>query len=99
MQLLNKTVSIRDVQRQYKDVAVTVGKSSRPIIVMNRSQAQLAMISLKQLAEYQRLKAFYFLEEVRATNKDVDFDDAYNDISSEVESVRQERYENSSSSN
>lgn len=91
MQILNQTVSIREVQRQYKDVAATVKKSKKPVIVMNRSQAQLALINLKQLEEYERLKAFSVLEDVRVANRDVDFDTAYADITSEVESVRRER--------
>ncbi|MEX0895857.1 MAG: hypothetical protein WDZ94_02865 [Patescibacteria group bacterium] len=98
MQLLNKTISIREVQRQYKAVAESVQKSKKPIIVMNRSQAQLALINLKQLEEYERLKNFAFLEELRSNNRNFRFDDAFSDITAEVESVRQRQYEKTSSS-
>jgi len=97
MQAVSQTVSIRSVQRQYKDVALAVQKSKSPIIVMNRSQAQLALLNLKQLEEYRRLKSFAFLEEVRAQNKNIDPQEAYADITAEVELVRQDRYEKNSS--
>lgn len=92
MPILNQTVSIREVQRQYRDVAAAVKKAKKPVVVMNRSQAQLALINLKQLEEYERLKAFSVLEDVRVANRDIDFDAAYTDITSEVEFVRQNRH-------
>ena len=98
MQFINQTISVRDVQRQYKDVALLVGKSKKPLIVMNRSQAQIALLSLKQLEEYERLKFFYSLEDIRSKNKDIDFNESYNDITAEVESVRKKRYAKTSRS-
>ncbi|NCN82746.1 MAG: hypothetical protein GW947_02150 [Candidatus Pacebacteria bacterium] len=99
MPYLNKTVSIRSVQRQYKDVVATVQNSDRPVIVMNRSQSQLAMISLELLDEYERLKSFAFLESIRTKNKDLAAVAAFREISQEVESSRLGRYEKTSSNN
>lgn len=98
MSLLNQTVSIRDVQRQYKFVAAAVQKSDKPIIVMNRSQAQLALISLKLLEEYKRFKSFIFLESIRTKNTSIDFNDFFGEITKEVENVRQQNYEEKTSS-
>jgi PHD/YefM family antitoxin component YafN of YafNO toxin-antitoxin module len=92
MSLLNNTVSIRDVLRDYKNVVTTVNNSNKPVIVMNRSQAQLALINLSQLEEYERLKSLDFLKTVRSKNKKVSFSTAFSDISEEVESVRQKRH-------
>lgn len=92
MHILNQTVSIREVQRQYKDVVATVQKSKKPVVVMNRSQAQLALINLEQLEEYERLKMFASLEKLRAQNQDIPFDEAFTEITEEVKSVRKQRH-------
>ncbi|OGJ39422.1 MAG: hypothetical protein A3A82_00665 [Candidatus Pacebacteria bacterium RIFCSPLOWO2_01_FULL_47_12] len=99
MSFLNKTVSIRSVQRQYKDVVAAVQNSDRPIIVMNRSQSQLALISLELLDEYERLKSFAFLEAIRIQNKDADLDQSFSEITQEVEVNRLKRHEETSRSN
>ncbi len=99
MPYVNKTVSIRSVQRQYKDVAAIVQNSDRPIIVMNRSQSQLALISLDLLEKYERLKSFAFLESIRSQNRDVDVAAVFDEITQEVESSRLGRYEKTSSRN
>lgn len=92
MQILNQTVSIREVQRQYKDVVATVQQASQPVIVMNRSQAQLAMINLQQLEEYERLKLFSIFEKIRADNQSVKIQKGLSDITAEVEVVRKQRH-------
>jgi len=97
MPLLNQTFSTRDIQRQYKTVVSAVKKSNKPILVMNRSQAQLALINLKLLEEYQRLKSFAFLESIRAQNKQIDFNQAFDEITTEVGIIRQQKYEEKTS--
>lgn len=93
MQLLNTTVSARDVQRSYSEIADAVMKSNKPVLVMNRNQAQMALLNLKQLEEYQYLKSFAFLESLRVKNKHVDFNTAFTDITDEVEAVRATHHE------
>lgn len=90
--MLNQTVSIREVQRQYKDVVSTVQQASQPVIVMNRSQAQLAMINLQQLEEYERLKLFSMLDKARTNNQSVRLQEGLSDITAEVEVVRESRW-------
>jgi prevent-host-death family protein len=56
-------VSVRQVQRQFQQVVTKVNQSKHHVIVMNRSQPQVAILSLAQLKEFERLQ---FLEKVRA---------------------------------
>jgi PHD/YefM family antitoxin component YafN of YafNO toxin-antitoxin module len=56
MKNLGYVVSIRHVQRYIQEVIAKVKRAPRPIILMNRTQPEIALVSLEQLKEFKRLQ-------------------------------------------
>lgn len=94
--LFPATVSARDLQRQYKKVLDKVKKTKTPVVVMANNTPQAAIVSLATLAEYNRLRAdqelFALIDRVRASNRDKDLEDAFAEITRDVEKIRQKIY-------
>ena len=88
MSILQQTISARDIQREYRQIVKKVQNSDKPVIVISRNQPQLAMINLKILEEYQRLKDFAFLDKIRSKNKNKSFVGLLDEIDQALTMVR-----------
>lgn len=56
--MLNITyTTIRDVQRNYKQVADDVNKHNTPVVVISNNQPQFAIVSMDMLQELQKIKS------------------------------------------
>lgn len=91
------TVAAREIQRGYKKVFDKVKKTKRPVVVMANNTPQAAIISLKMLEEYNKLRSdqelFTIIDAIHAKNRDSDPDAVLKDVTETVEAVRQEMYE------
>lgn len=95
--LFPSTVSAREIQRHYKKVFAKVKKVKRPIVVMANNTPQAAIISLDMLEDYTTYvlekKLFTAIDQIRAKNIEKDPQNVMNDITADVEDVRQSIYE------
>lgn len=51
-----RTITARDILRNYKEVFIRVKKSKEPAIVVTKNEPQVAIISLEQLEELKQLQ-------------------------------------------
>src|SRR5947207_9871981 len=50
------TISTRDIQRHYKEIFDHVKQTKRPAVVMSKKEPQVAIVSLDDLDELQKLR-------------------------------------------
>ncbi len=91
------TISAREIQRGYKKVFDAVKRTKKPVVVMANNNPQAAIISMEMLEKYTELEKeqvfWNTVDEIRASNADKNPDEVMKDITQEVETVRQQRYE------
>ncbi len=96
-QTFPSTISARAIQRGYKKIFEKVKKTKKPIVVMANNEPQGAIVSLEMLEEYNKLKSdlelFSIIDEIQAKNKDKDPNTVLEDVTRDVEEVRQKIYE------
>jgi prevent-host-death family protein len=49
-------ISTRDIQRNYKEIFEQVKQTKKPVVVMNQKEPQVAIVSLDDLDELQKLR-------------------------------------------
>src|SRR5882724_1518836 len=54
--MYTSTISTRDIQRNYKEIFEQVKQTKRPTVVMNQKEPQVAIVSLDDLDELQKLR-------------------------------------------
>lgn len=61
---LPRMTSVRELQRNYRQLAEVVKKTKKPIVVMNNNQPDIALVDIKHLEEFERIDNE--LEEMKA---------------------------------
>lgn len=92
-----RTISAREVQRQYKRVFESVKKTKRPVVVMANNTPQGAIVSLDMLEEYNKMKEdqklFKIIDEIQAKNTGKTEKEVWQDATEAVAEVRKKIYE------
>ncbi len=91
------TTSARNVQRNYKTIVTKIKQSKQPIIVINKNQPEVAIVSLDLLERYEQLQnvehLWTMIDDIRTQNASIDPDTVYQEITKEVDLVRQKNHE------
>lgn len=89
-----RNISARDARANFSDLLGSVFYTNEPVIVERKGKPFAVVISPEQFRVMQAElgTAWHSVDDVRAENRDVPAQQVLNDITNEVESVRQEMY-------
>lgn len=95
--MLVRRMSAKDARANFSELLGSVYYTKEPVIVEKKGKPYAVMISLEQYERLQRARdrAWAIVDEIRARNAEKDPEEVLRDVTEVVETVRQERYEQS----
>lgn len=90
-----KRISTTNARDNFSDVLGQVYYTKQAVMVERKGKPIVAIVSLEQFKQIQRIKerGFAVIDEIQASNADKDQDQIDRDVTTAVETVRQEMYE------
>lgn len=90
-----RRMSVREARANFGDLLGSVHYTQQPVVIEKKGKPIAVVISIE---EFQRLNQpgeefFAVIDRIRSRNEDKDPDEVLRDVTTEVEAVRQERYD------